>query len=408
MPITTLIKTKITGIQPVSDLPIDEHVWREAHSQHTRHDRLHAGALHRPGIVYGLEVLIHPQHSDKLLVAPGLAIDDEGRVIIVQSIGTPLPLNENGVWYIVATYSEVHDSSVTFESGGKKQTFRVVEQCQIKPEKSLPSGPYIELARVEIRAGAKGISYAVDPFDPGPNELNLLYRQTALPWCVADGAVSELSYTPKTERANWKPNRPGIVALVREANVRGQHLSFGGPARIKDLAASNTLLAYIAGDVAFEPFNAEQAEGLRAFIQAGGVILGESLSEAGGEFEKSFTALAGSVGAKLSPVTEKHAAMTSLFVFGGPPEGANAKGKVLSSEDGSILFSTNNYGTAWRGIRPGKGGPLPREICRESLEFGLNLVAHAALRRREAELDALVRSIQAERVTTTSKSKTGT
>ncbi len=72
----------ITGINPFDELPIDASIWRKAHDTHLRHRLLHAQMCHRPGIVYGLEVLA--RHDRSLLVAPGIAVDPDGRTLLLQ------------------------------------------------------------------------------------------------------------------------------------------------------------------------------------------------------------------------------------------------------------------------------------------------------------------------------------
>ena len=52
-----IIGKPITGVRPFNELPIDAEIWREAHNHHHMHRLLHAAAVHRSGIVYGLEVV---------------------------------------------------------------------------------------------------------------------------------------------------------------------------------------------------------------------------------------------------------------------------------------------------------------------------------------------------------------
>ena len=52
------------------------------------HRRLHAVATHRPGIVYGLEVVASKGNKNRITVWPGVAIDSDGQTIVVKN---PVP-----------------------------------------------------------------------------------------------------------------------------------------------------------------------------------------------------------------------------------------------------------------------------------------------------------------------------
>ena len=57
--------------------------------------------------------------------------------------------------------------------------------------------------------------------------------------------------------------------------------------------------------------------------------------------------------------------------------------------DAGIVFSTYDYGAAWQGEVEKPDAPDARERIRQAQEFGLNVVAAAAGRRRARELARL-------------------
>src|SRR5579862_4287063 len=99
MSLSNLISQRITGINPFNELPIDENIWKEAHNQHQVHRQLHAVAHHRPGVVYGLEVVAAPGKDARVMVAPGVAVDSLGQTLLL-SEPVFFDLNQKGQNYI--------------------------------------------------------------------------------------------------------------------------------------------------------------------------------------------------------------------------------------------------------------------------------------------------------------------
>lgn len=95
------------------------------------------------------------------------------------------------------------------------------------------------------------------------------------------------------------------------------------------------------------------------------------------------------LGAKLKPVEKNHALLNSHSVFGVPPTGARPDGMLLADTEAGIIFSTWDYGGAWNGDTVQNDPRESREVIRQSHEFGLNLIAYAAARKRRIELSRL-------------------
>jgi hypothetical protein len=387
VPLEEIMSRRITGISPFNELPVDAEIWREAHNHHHLHRRLHAISSHRPGIVNGLEVVPSQSKATTVVVAPGVAIDSEGRTIIV-----PEPVSfdivETRQIYIILTFQNNKDRGSAVTVGGGTQYYREVEGHLLINTKDLPNTPYLELARV-FRTGAdKPIKEPANAFDPGNDELNQLYRPIAFPHCYADVSVGELSYVGKTEPGNWKPNRGGLWNLIREGNGAGFHLTFGGTINLQSKDESSLSLLYVAGRQGFQPRTEPEMDGLKRYLDAGGLLFGEA-GAGNAEFAQGFQDLATQLGAKLKKVSKGHPLLTSHHVFSSPPPGAQSGGDLMIDPDAGILFSSFDYGGAWQGDVEKPDAPDARDRIRQAQEFGLNVIAYASHRRRVRQLARL-------------------
>ncbi|HVL38807.1 MAG TPA: DUF4159 domain-containing protein [Fimbriimonadaceae bacterium] len=387
MPVDELLSRPITGITPFNELPIDAEIWREAHEHHHSHRVLHAITTHRPGIVFGLEVVVSKKERT-LVVAPGVGIDSEGRTLLLSEPVT-FVLEEKGQTYITLSYEDNLDSRSAVTVGGGKKHYRLVEGRQVIATRELPKTPYLELARIDHSTAKAPIKDASNPFDPGEDELNLLYRSAAFPHCYADGFVGELCFLPKADPSAWKPNRAGLYNLLREGNGRGFHLDFSG---LYNLRAAPTpkdpLLLYVAGEGEFQAPTDDQIEGLKKYLAGGGLLFGEA-SKGGDAFVKGFTDVAKKAGAKLEKVGKGHPLLTSQYVFSAPPSGGVDAGSILCDLDKGVVLSSYDYGGAWQGDLAKPDAADAREKIRHAVEFGLNIVALAYQRRRRLELSRL-------------------
>ena len=394
MPLEEMIARQITGIRPFNELPVDAEIWRQAHNHHHQHRFLHALAAHRPGVVTGLEVVVSQTRERTVVVAPGVAIDPEGQTVVL-SEPVVLPIEAaRGNFYITLSFLRTSDRNSAVTVGGGQQYYREVEGRSLTPAKELPKTPYLELARIYCSSGEKPIKDAANPSAPGNDEINQLFRPISFPHCYADTSVGELPYLPKTTASPWNPNRSGLWNLLREGSGRGFHLGFSVPLNLKALAsgegASGPLpsLLYVAGCQGFQPLGDAEVEGLKQFLSGGGLLFGEA-GQGNEEFSAGFQELAGKLGAKLKKVGKNDPLLTAHYVFSAPPPGARAEGDLLADLETGIVFSTYDYGAAWQGELDHPEGADARERIRAAQEFGLNIVAFAAGRRRAQELARL-------------------
>lgn len=383
MTFETILNRPITNIEAFNELAIDSEVWREAHDHHGQHRFLHALTAHRPGIVYGLEVFVSKSKEKSIVVAPGVAVDGEGNILLVTSPET-LTLDQKGENLITLSFEQNYDSRSAMQLGGGTKYFRVIESRRLLVTKEAPQTSFIELARIDRSTATAAVKEAENPFDPGDNELNLLYRPLAFPYCPADGGVGELVFLPKKDAAQWKLNRPGLVNFIREANQAGFHLQFTGPLNLRgEHDDDSPLFLYAAGAQETQEMAAPQVEGLRKYLDQGGTILVEA-ARGNAAFAKSFDKVVSALGAKLTSVAAGHPLLTSHVAFPAAPSGGQDSGEVSIDEENGIIFSTFDYGSAWQGELAGKD--KRREVIRQSVEFGMNVAAFAQLRRRKYQL----------------------
>lgn len=391
----------ITGILPFDKLAIDAEIWHEAHQHHHLHRQLHAAMAHRPGIVWGLEVVATP--AGNIAVAPGIAINDQGQTVVLWEPVALTPPNENGQMYVTLSFLRTLDSNSAVPVDGGTEHYRLVEGHELKLETELPPSAHLELASYFRSGVGSTIRNALNPLDPAEDELNLLHRRLAFPHCYGDITVGELWCVPVDKPAAWKPNRAGLVTLLREGNGRGFHLDFSAPLDLRENATPRSgermpALLYMAGNQRFHPLEGLALERLRRFLGGGRLLFGEA-ENSGSAFAKSFHSLAASLGAHLRPVQKGDALLMAHHVFAAPPSGQQENGELFADFKAGVLFSTFNYGAAWQGdIAPADGGQAvdnatARERIRQAQEFGLNVLALAVDRRRRYELEHVMEGV---------------
>jgi hypothetical protein len=379
----------ITGIQPFNELPVDAEIWREAHEHHHQHRRLHAAIAHRAGILFGLEVLAWPGQVGGVIVAPGVGIDAAGQTVVL-SKPIRFVLEERSQIHLILSFLRTEDENSVIRVRGGKQPYRLEEGRAVGPvaTRDLPRTAFLELARIERSSATAPVRDAANPFDPAIDELNLLHRPLAFPHCYVDAAVGELPYVPRQAPPRaWKPNRAGLVNLLREASGRGFHLDFLGPVNLRAAEALRApVLLYVAGDDGFQRLAQEEIDGLGTFLAEGGMIWAEATGDEG--FEAAFGELAGALGANLAPLPPGHPLLTAHHVFAAPPPGAREPGGLWGDDAAGVFFNTLDYGRLWHGnITPSADG---RERIRAAQEWGMNIIAFAARRRRLRELSRLL------------------
>lgn len=387
MSLENIIAYPIKGVNPQDRLPITAKLWSDSHDHHVKHRHVHALSAHRPGIVYGLDVMVSGTDEQTVTVTPGVAIDGSGNTIIL-STPESFTFKERGANFLVIEHLVGDDGDTVVELNPQEHLFpNFIEYRRIVVTKESPRDNQIELARVQRSDARSPIRPALNDLDPGQNELSLLYRTLAFPHCYVDASIAEVSYVPQQDMSAWKPNRGGLTNLIHESRTLGFHLSFAGAYDLSEPDRSREpLLLYMAGTQGFKDLTQEEIVTLKSLLKDGAFLLGESV---GGnpEFVRSFQALARALGADLKPLSSGDRLLTSHHLFADVPQGAYGKGEISMDPAAGVVLSTCDFGGAWQGRIEGKGAS--RDRIRDSLDFGRNLLVYAARRKRAIGLERL-------------------
>ncbi len=386
-------KLKFKKVNPFPGLTIDADTWRDEHSYHRNHQRLHTLAFHKTGIVEGLEVTANSPADLSVNIHPGLAVDPEGNIIIVlQTQRYRLQTRKPGTVYLITQFREVPDGSHQPPKGG--QPTRLLDAYKIAERDKLPTEPYIELARIDFDPAVEAIGDARAPSRPAKNEINLSFRQAAISGVAAAAPEKPAATAPETivypretatlghvalGGATANLHSAGLKNLLGEINLQYSFMINLEENVALDKNLSRYTILYLTGNSRFE-LGPEQQAALTAFLQSGGAIFGEGCSDGRGdaegrgtkEFGLAFNQLAGQLKRKLEAVQRGHPLLSSIHVFSGVPQGAEP-GMLL--EGGHIIYSGSDYGCAWQGGH--QDAPLSREIIRGAFEMGANIFAYA-------------------------------
>lgn len=172
-------KFQLKRVNPFQGLVIDADIWQDAHNYHRDQQRLHVLAFHDTGIVSGMEVTANNPPDLTVNISSGIAIDQEGNVIIIpQKQSYRLQSSsEKGIIFLIIQFSEIPGEPLQPPAGG--QPTRILEAYRIQERERLPTESYVELARIEYEPSKPMIKDAIEPSKPVFNEIDLRYRKNA-------------------------------------------------------------------------------------------------------------------------------------------------------------------------------------------------------------------------------------
>jgi hypothetical protein len=364
MALRNIDKYVLKRVNPFQGLVIDDDIWRDSHDYHRIHQQLHNTAVHGAGIVVGLGVSSNRPPDLSLTIYPGMAIDQEGNIIIVAKPQTyQLQSHDRGTVYIIIQFREVPTGPFQPPEGG--QPTRILEAYRIQERTSLPSEAYLELARIDFDPGVKNITVAGNPYQPGVNQLDLRFRQQSAAQIKRNLTFWHLSLDQDKEI-----HRVGFANLAREISRNTDFQITIEPAySLNDEIKCNLL--YLTGKSTFDMDTGAKAN-LTSFIQYGGILIGEGCAEnpqGARDFGIAFNHLARDLGHRLEKVNQGNPLLSRYYVFGTTPPGAAADNVILCSP--RIIYSGSDYGCAWCGGRD--TAPLSREVIRSAFEIGMNI-----------------------------------
>lgn len=369
-------------IEPVDGMAVTAEVWKEAHDYHRLRRRYHAQWHHGSGIVTGLEVIASDPPDSSVFILPGVALDTQGQTIVLPEPTAFDVGRSRGLLYLLLTYGES-----ALRPGDSEEKPRYVHaQFGIEARAALPDAPCVELARIRREGRDAPITDAQDAMHPAANEIDGRFRRevgaapqeaVTLAVCYAGGGSS-------------KRHGQGAGHLARALRHAGQRMWVDDGVPLAEGLEAYTLV-YLVGKEAFQ-LSRDEMNALYAYLQAGGTLLIESCRQAtdGGDpsaspgtgpaADAAFLDLLASMGVELEPLPPDHRLLLEPFLFAAPPPGFETQGAPQVLVGGGVVFSTFDYGCLWRGER--QGGVASREEIRSATEWGANLVAYAAARRK--------------------------
>jgi hypothetical protein len=372
--------TQLKRVEPFQGLMIDTDIWRDAHEYHRRAQQLHAVLLHGSGIVRGLDVGPTPGAERSLTIGPGVALDPEGRLILVsRSLRYQVNATSAGLVYLILTARDIPSDPLLSLEDGARRPSRMVEGYALAEYDHLPDTPHVELARIRLSSGKKPITSAANPGAPDANEIDLRYRIEA---ALRPAPLSDIGcWTPDgAGSASATEHSAGLAVLVRELAASRRQI------RWRDAVADST--DPLDGDLLLLPLEGEldlseaDQRRLTVFLDEGGVILAEPCAAQGKKADRqsALAALAERLGRAPQPVDYGHPLLTAAHIFAAPPPGLTDD---PVQEAGGLVLSQADYACAWKGGNATH--PLSRDVIRTAQEFGENLLAYARQRRRAWE-----------------------
>lgn len=210
--------------------------WQQAHDYHVAMRWLHNRAMHTPGIVRGFldEYRVRAtQKGDHLEVSPGLALDGNGRELLLTEAQT-LAVDLRGINAATTLYVRARVEDVLSDrrddpgNPGLSDFAAITERIQVEASHEPPDGTeWLELARVRLTPNPPAILNPPQGTAPGLNQLDA----TLAPWAgvrqtfsLRDSAelvrAGQVNVPVSAEPEILLESVPGDVHRFYVANVR--------------------------------------------------------------------------------------------------------------------------------------------------------------------------------------------
>ena len=345
------------SLKAYDGMSVTADVWDLAHTEHRDEMRAHILSMHKPGIICGLEIRANDPADHYVFISPGAAVDEQGRVIVVdQTIAYDFGDEGAGKYMLLLGYAE-HE-----KENAETKVKMMQHEYIIAARQSLPKQSVVELARVTISGKGAPIRDAADPQRPGMDELDLRFRQDQSD--VQEHInVAVITYPSDNELVirGWQVMANEMSRLMHVKLIVDVLPDLDE--RINDYD-----LVYIGASSTFE-LNDTQNALLKNYYNNGKGILMEGLDAEGGKMLKK---AADSFKAVLAD-PEKCAFFKSPFFFRIPPEQIGTKDLFFGDK---FVLCNAPLSSPWGGEL--KDELLLRDEIRSNLEWGANLVIYCA------------------------------
>ena len=343
------------NLKAYDGMSVTADVWEKAHSEHRDMMKAHLLSMHKPGIICGLDIRANDPADHYVFISPGAAVDEMGRVIVVdQTIAYDFGDEGAGHYYLLVGYAE-HEKE---NSETKIKTMQ--HEYIIAARQSFPKQPVVELARLTISKKGAVIRDAKDPFQPQNDELDLRYRSEQ------DGNAGSIRVAALSIPSDNDVIYDGWRVLSAEMEQMLHLKVVVDIFSAIDEKINDYDMIYIGAAGSFSLTDIQLAV-LKNFSDNGKGILLEGLDANG---SKSLKDLAESFkAAQVDP--DKCRFYQAPFFFRLPPDHINEKRLMAGKK---IVFCADSLTETWCGEL--KGELLSRYEIRTNLEWGANLVMY--------------------------------
>jgi len=379
-------------LQIQDGLLINAERWKRSHDYHRQRQNIHYQSLHEPGIVHGLGVSLIPapkdvpsQYNDGrwLQIQPGIAIDIHGNPIIIPQpmdfhISADITEEKPRLIYLVVRYVDPDTLQRKQVSEFETETFRI-------DEKTTPPDAFeVELCRILLQPGLVTLENPQDVFYPSLNSLDFRFRKIARSRPTAVVRVAHLD-THETKEGNSFANLSYLLRYTESltCNLQGNEQIARLNFPLIDLnIATNYDLLFITGR---EPLilNPQELANLKSYLDAGGVLLVESPTDAVDRLESvlDITENLGTPLEDLRRLERNHPLRTQPFLFAALPTFNQKPMQILIA--GGIVLVIGDLSLAW-GLD--EKLTLSREVIRTAQELGINILNFAYNQKQMTQL----------------------
>lgn len=380
--------TPLERLHVYDSLMITAQRWAIAHDYHRHRQNIHYQALHQPGIVCGLGVvLIKPPESTRsefkdqrwIEVQPGIAIDVEGNVIVVDEtvdrtyrIAVKPPTTGTVTVYIVVSYVE----PVPFDP---QHPEILREQFRFDQKNHPPEDHEIELCRIEMGSNFVRLETPTDVLFPQRNQLNLTCRQPAQLKPLA--TVSVAAVRSHAAEEPWQPVQTSLACLAQAATALHPRLQAVAAPEILPIAApllkSYDLLHSSISHLSDLTYLEQNI--LHTHVQQGGTIFIEMPFENGmvDDIHRWVTDDTFQVAlVSWQDLSFDHPLRSQPFLFAAPPAVDQQPIQIWCG--GGVILVIGELSTTWA---PDQDLQRSRHDLRTAHEFGVNLLNYAQRRR---------------------------
>ena len=366
--------------------------WHLAQTYQRRRQNVHYQSLNQPGIVCGLGIwLIEPPESADVRfrdlrwieIQPGIAIDLEGNVIIVDAtvdrrfrIAVKSPSSGSLTVYVVVSYREPE----ALDSHHRPET--LIEQFRFDQKTDPPAPHEVELCRIQLKPGIVELANPIDVLLPQTNQLDLRYRVQAQSRPQAIVSMAQVKHHYLGQENDRTPENLSFLM----GSVASLYPALQGISEIQQVALTSsdpltTDVLYLTDSQAIG-LDDHELERLQQYLETGGALLVEAATESQIAIDDVINFLSDSLETSLQPQTVNRDCPLRLFPFlfaALPPTEA----PIQLWQGGGIILVQGDLSASW-----GLNDSLDRSRAdlRSTQEFGVNILYFAWNRRRLTQL----------------------